>query len=164
MKRFTKTLVVAAVAVATVAAILVGCKKEQEENTHPNTDNARSEPDMTPTEQKVMDFLAEYDALLKGEKTEGEPVCIEEARWYWLCKQPTQSIWIQTRIITTATTKRKSSTGELACLILTLISSNTSSMFCTPHAFGGVIADYTPHLSMMTTIIKKQNGSKGLMH
>ena len=58
MKRFTKTLVAAIMVVATGAAILVGCKKE--ESAQMKNGVAQTEQSMSPKEQKVLDFLAEW--------------------------------------------------------------------------------------------------------
>lgn len=80
MKRFTKTLVAAIMIVATGAVIMVGCKKE--ESAQMKSDVAQTEQNMSPEEQKVLDFLADYDAMKQGMKAEGEPVCPEDARWY----------------------------------------------------------------------------------
>lgn len=81
MKRFTKTLVAAIMVVATCAAILVGCKKE--ESTQMKSDVAQTEQNMSPEEQKVLDFLADYDAMKRGVKADGETVTPEQARWQW---------------------------------------------------------------------------------
>lgn len=81
MKRFSKTLVAVMVVAATGAAILVGCKKE--ENAQMKNGVGQAEQGMSPEEQKVLDFLANYEAMKNGVKTEGEPVDLEEARWYW---------------------------------------------------------------------------------
>lgn len=80
MKRFTKTFVAAMMVVATGAVIMVGCKKE--ESAQMERGVAQTEQSMSPEEQKVLDFLADYDAMKQGMKAEGEPVCPEDARWY----------------------------------------------------------------------------------
>ena len=49
MKRFTKTLVAAIVVAASVAAIMVGCKKE--ESAQKKDGAAQTEQSMSPTEQ-----------------------------------------------------------------------------------------------------------------
>ena len=80
MKQLSKTLVAAMIIVVTIAAIMVGCKKE--ESAQPNG-ATQTEQDMSPSEQKVLDFLADYDAMKQGAKAEGEALCPEEARWYY---------------------------------------------------------------------------------
>ena len=50
MKRFTKTLVAAIVVAASVAAIMVGCKKE--ESAQMKDGAAQTEQNMSPSEQK----------------------------------------------------------------------------------------------------------------
>ena len=82
MKNFTKTLFAAIIVVATVAAIMVGCKKE--ESAQMKDGAAQTEQNMSESEQRVLDFLADYDAMKRGVKTEGEPVCPEDVRW--LCE------------------------------------------------------------------------------
>ena len=77
MKQLSKTLVAAMIIVVTIAAIMVGCKKE--ESAQPNG-ATQTEQDMSPSEQKVLDFLADYDAMKQGAKAEGEALCPEEAR------------------------------------------------------------------------------------
>ena len=78
MKRFTKTLVAAIMVVATGAVIMVGCKKE--ENAQIKDGVAQTEQSMSPTEQKVLDFLADYDAMKRGAKVDGESVTPEGLR------------------------------------------------------------------------------------
>ena len=80
MKRFPKTLVAAMIIAATGAAIMVGCRKE--ESAQMKNSVAQTGQNMSPEEQKVLDFLADYDAMKQGMKAEGEPVCPEDARWY----------------------------------------------------------------------------------
>ena len=69
---------------ATVAGLLTNtsCKKQQEESALLNG-ATQTEQDMSPSEQKVLDFLADYDAMKRGAKAEGEAVSPEQARWQW---------------------------------------------------------------------------------
>lgn len=82
MKRFTKTLVAAMMVVATGAVIMVGCKKE--ESAQMKDGVAQTEQNMSPEEQKVLDFLADYDAMKQGIKADGEAVTPEQL--LYLCE------------------------------------------------------------------------------
>ena len=66
MKRFTKTLVVAAVAVATVAAILVGCKKEKNEETAAKAYNSEAQAVL----DRIKSFKELCDAFNAGAKAD----------------------------------------------------------------------------------------------
>ena len=81
MKRFTKTLVAAIMIVATGAVIMVGCKKE--ENAQMKDGVAQTEQNMSPSEQKIIDFMDAYSSMKQGAKVEGDAVSPEDARWYW---------------------------------------------------------------------------------
>ena len=81
MRKISKTMVAAVIIVVTVAAFIVGCKKE--ESTQTKACVAQTEQSMSSEEQKVLDFLADLSSLKQGEKTEGEAVTLEEARWQW---------------------------------------------------------------------------------
>lgn len=81
MKRFTKTLVAAILVVATGAVIMVGCKKE--ENAQMKDGVAQTEQNMSPSEQKIIDFMDAYSSMKQGAKVEGDAVSPEDARWYW---------------------------------------------------------------------------------
>ena len=81
MKRFTKTLVVAMMVVATGAVIMVGCKKE--ESAQMKSDVAQTEQGMSQSEQRIIDFLADFKAMKQGAKAEGEAMTPEQARWQW---------------------------------------------------------------------------------
>ena len=75
MKRFTKTLVVAAVAVATVAAILVGCKKEKNEETAAKAYNSEAQAVL----DRIKSFKELCDAFNAGAKADGS-MTVEEMR------------------------------------------------------------------------------------
>lgn len=81
MKKFTKTLVAAIVIAVSIAAIMIGCKKE--ESAQMKNGAAQTEQNMSESERSVLDFLANYDAMKRGMKTEEEPICMDDARWYW---------------------------------------------------------------------------------
>lgn len=78
MKRFTKTLVAAIVVAASVAAIMVGCKKE--ESAQMKDGAAQTEQGMSQSEQRIIDFLADFKAMKQGAKAEGEAMTPEQAR------------------------------------------------------------------------------------
>ena len=77
MKRFTKTMVAVMIIAATGAAIMVGCKKEESAQIKDGV--AQTEQSMSSEEQKVLDFLADYDAMKQGAKADGEAVTPEQA-------------------------------------------------------------------------------------
>lgn len=81
MRNFLKTLVAMMMFVATIAAITVSCKKE--ESARLNNGAAQTGQRMSPMEQNVLDFLADYDAMKRGAKFEEEAVCPEEACRLW---------------------------------------------------------------------------------
>ena len=81
MKKFSQLFVATAICVTTMATVLYGCKK-QEEGPRSNS-AAQTEQGMSPSERKVLDFLADYEAVKRGAKAEGEAVTPEEARWQW---------------------------------------------------------------------------------
>lgn len=81
MKRFTKTLVAAMIIAATGAVIMVGCKKE--ESAQMKSDVAQTEQGMSQSEQRIIDFLADFKAMKQGAKAEGEAMTPEQARWQW---------------------------------------------------------------------------------
>ena len=77
MKKHIKFIAV--VTIVAAAAVLVGCKKD-------NAPTGNSQPEakaVSPSEQKVLEFLADFGTMKQGLKTEGEAVTIEEARWQW---------------------------------------------------------------------------------
>jgi len=82
MKRFPRTLGAAMIIAATGAAIMVGCKKE--ESAQMKDGVAQTEQNMSPEEQKVLDFLADYDAMKQGIKADGEAVTPEQL--LYLCE------------------------------------------------------------------------------
>lgn len=59
MKKFTKTLVAAIVIAVSIAAIMIGCKKE--ESAQMKNGAAQTEQNMSESERSVLDFLANYD-------------------------------------------------------------------------------------------------------
>lgn len=79
MKRFTKTLVAVMIIAATGAAIMVGCKKE--ESALQKEGVAQTDQSISKSEQKIIDFLADFSAIKQGVKAEGEAVKPEVARW-----------------------------------------------------------------------------------
>ncbi len=81
MKRSKKTLVAAMMVVAAGAVIMVGCKKDK--STQKDNNVPKTEQSMSPEEQRVLDFIMDYKAMNQGAKTSGDPVCLEDARWYW---------------------------------------------------------------------------------
>ena len=81
MKRFTKTLVAAIVVAASVAAIMVGCKKE--ESAQKKDGAAQTEQNASLSEQGITDFLADFEAMKQGAKAEGEAMKPEDARNQW---------------------------------------------------------------------------------
>ncbi len=75
-----KVLLSVAIIAATLGVMMSSCKKE--ESAQMKDGVVQTEQNMSPEEQKVLDFLADYDAMKQGMKAEGEPVCPEDARWY----------------------------------------------------------------------------------
>ena len=75
MKKLSKSLVVAAVAVATVAAILVGCKKEKNEEMAAKANNSEVQAML----DRIEAFHALRDAVNSGQKAEGT-MTVEEMR------------------------------------------------------------------------------------
>lgn len=85
MKKFGKYFVVAMIVVAATAAVLVGCKKD--EQTSGKQEKSVSEYDETQqpseSEEKIISFINDYEGMKKGKKADGEAVSLEEARWQW---------------------------------------------------------------------------------
>lgn len=76
-----KVLLNVAIIAAMLGVMMSSCKKE--ESTQMKNGVAQTEQSMSPEEQKVLDFLSDYDAMKRGVKSEEDPICIEDARWYW---------------------------------------------------------------------------------
>lgn len=77
-----KKLLFSAVMIAAMMGVVMSsCKKE--ESAQMKECVAQTEQSMSIEEQKVLDFLADYDAMKQGGKTEGEAVTPEQARWQW---------------------------------------------------------------------------------
>lgn len=76
-----KVLLSVAIIAAMLGVMMSSCKKE--ESTQMKNGVAQAEQSMSPEEQKVLDFLSDYDAMKRGVKSEEDPICIEDARWYW---------------------------------------------------------------------------------
>jgi hypothetical protein len=77
-----KKLLLGAVMIAAMMGVMMSsCKKE--ESAQMKDGVAQTEQSMSLEEQKVLDFLADYDAMKRGVKNEGEAVTPEQARWQW---------------------------------------------------------------------------------
>lgn len=77
-----KVLLSVAIIAATLGVMMSSCKKE--ESALMKEGVAQTEQSMSPTEQRVLDFLADYDAMKRGAKTDGEAVTPEQLRY--LCE------------------------------------------------------------------------------
>lgn len=76
-----KVLLSVAIIAAMLGVMMSSCKKEESAQIKEGV--AQTEQSMSPEEQKVLDFLADYDAMKRGVKNEGEAVTPEQARWQW---------------------------------------------------------------------------------
>ena len=74
----TKVLLSVAMIAAMLGVMMSSCKKE--ESAQMKEGVAQTEQSMSPTEQKVLDFLADYDAMKRGAKVDGESVTPEGLR------------------------------------------------------------------------------------
>lgn len=85
MKKFSKYFVAAAIVVAATAAVLVGCKKEEQTSGKQEKSVSRYDETQQPSEseEKIISFINDYQGMKKGEKAEGEALSLEEARWQW---------------------------------------------------------------------------------
>ena len=74
-----KKLLLGAVMIAAMMGVMMSsCKKE--ESAQMKDGVAQTEQSMSPTEQKVLDFLSDYDAMKRGAKVDGESVTPELLR------------------------------------------------------------------------------------
>lgn len=73
-----KVLLSVAIIAATLGVMMSSCKKE--ESALMKEGVAQTEQSMSPTEQRVLDFLADYDAMKRGAKVDGESVTPELLR------------------------------------------------------------------------------------
>ena len=78
MKKLSKLFVAATIVVAATTAVLVGCKKENQSGNSQGEMAAGEQP--SEGEQAIINFLDNYKAMKRGEKTEGEAMSLEEAR------------------------------------------------------------------------------------
>ncbi len=76
-----KVLLNVAIIAAMLGVMMSSCKKE--ESTQMKNGVAQTEQSMSPSEQRIIDFLADFEAMKQGAKTEGESVTPEQARWQW---------------------------------------------------------------------------------
>lgn len=74
-----KVLLNVAIIAAMLGVMMSSCKKE--ESTQMKNGVAQTEQSMSPSEQRVLDFLADYKAVKGGAKADGEDVTPEVARW-----------------------------------------------------------------------------------
>lgn len=70
-----KLLLCAVIVAAMLGVVMSSCKKE--ESTQMKEGVAQTEQSMSPEEQKGLNFLADYEAMKQGGKTEGEAVTPE---------------------------------------------------------------------------------------
>lgn len=85
MKKFGKYFVVAMIVVAATAAVLVGCKKDEQTSGEQEKSVSGYDETQQPSESedKIISFINDYEGMKKGEKAEGEALSLEEARWQW---------------------------------------------------------------------------------
>ncbi len=82
MKKFSKYFVAAAIVVAATAAVLVGCKKEEQTSGKQEKSVSGYDETQQPSEseEKIISFINDYQGMKKGEKAEGEDMSLEDAR------------------------------------------------------------------------------------
>lgn len=85
MKKFGKYFVVAMIVVAATAAVLVGCKKDEQTSGEQEKSVSGYDETQQPSEseEKIISFINDYECVKKGEKAEGEDMSLEDARWLW---------------------------------------------------------------------------------
>ena len=76
-----KVLLSVAIIAAMLGVMMSSCKKE--ESAQMKNGVAQTEQSMSPSEQRIIDFLADFEAMKQGAKAEGESVTPEQARWQW---------------------------------------------------------------------------------
>ena len=77
-----KVLLSVAIIAAMLGVMMSSCKKE--ESAQMKNGVAQKEQSMLPTEQRILNFLADYKAMKQGAKTDGEAVTPEQLRY--LCE------------------------------------------------------------------------------
>jgi len=82
MRKISKTLVAAMIIVATVAAFLIGCKKEKETKLPDNEQVAQNDPKGQEAIARIVDFRDKLEAYKKNPAMRaGETVSLAEAVW-----------------------------------------------------------------------------------
>lgn len=76
-----KVVLSVAIIAAMMGVMMSSCKKE--ESAQMKEGVAQTEQSMSPSEQRIIDFLADFEAMKQGAKVEGEVVTPEQARWQW---------------------------------------------------------------------------------
>ena len=113
-----KVLLSVAVIAAMVGVVMSSCKKD--ESTQQNKGVAQTEQSVSKSEQKIIDFLADFSAMKQGVKAEGEAVAPEEALWQWettlnYCYGFTQDELVNGRLDTVVVTMpQPDATGNIA--------------------------------------------------